>query len=304
MKFVTYLSYLLGVVSLFALLLILSFYLKGEIVWQNRNGTVPPDKMPPLPAIDGDMKPDLLRLGKRRVHTLQCTECHGSDLRGKKRDYAFIPSILASREHYSKRTMARAIKYGVKYDSSRMHPNMPSMQSFYHLNERDLNAIVGYIYSLPEWKSRETKPSNFNRPEPNIRTKVWIGYTHIMNPDLKRPPLAGDTSLTSKAASEDNGRLSYGRYLTQIHCARCHSPSLDGDPGYWQTPDVSIGGAYSLHQFKDLLKKGIGLGDRELGYMTTVSKENLSYLTDYEIASIHAYLKRRMNRQAETASSN
>lgn len=303
MKYLKYIAYLLGFISALALLLILVFYIRGEMEWQHRSGLVPPEKMPPVPSIEDKITSELLSLGKRRVHTLQCTECHGSDLQGKQRDYAYIPNVLASRAHYSKETMARAIKYGVRFDSSRMHPNMPSMQSFYHLNKRDLTAIVNYIYSLPALESDENKESGFGRPEPDFRTKLRIGYTHLMVPDLKRPLLAGDTSVVSKAASKDDGPISYGHYLTQTHCARCHSPNLGGDPGYWQTPDVSIGGAYSLDQFKALLKEGIGLGNRELGYMTTVSKENFSYLTEGEIAAIHDYLKHRINRQAESVPS-
>jgi mono/diheme cytochrome c family protein len=304
MKFVKYFGYLIGFISALALLLILVFYIRGEMEWQHRSGLISPEKMPPLPEVGVEVTEELLSTGKRRVHTLQCTECHGSDLQGKQRDYAFVPNVLASRAYYSKETMALAIKYGVRFDSSRMHPNMPSMQSFYHLNKRDLTAIINYIYSLPALESDENKESGFGRPEPDFGTKLRIGYTHLMVPDLKRPLLAGDTGVASKAANKEDGPISYGNYLTQIHCARCHSPNLGGDPGYWQTPDVSIGGAYSLDQLKALLKEGIGLGNRELGYMTTVSKENLSYLTDEEIAAIHDYLKHRMNRQAETGLDN
>src|SRR6056297_2156198 len=172
MKFLKYFGYLLGFISAFALLLILVFYIRGEMEWQHRSGHVPPEKMPPVPGIENEITPDLLSLGKRRVHTLQCTECHGSDLQGKQRDYAFVPNVLASRAHYNKKTMARAIKYGVRFDSTRMHPNMPSMQSFYHLNKRDLKAIVSYIYSLPPLKSDKINSSEFGRPEPDFRTKI------------------------------------------------------------------------------------------------------------------------------------
>jgi hypothetical protein len=56
---------------------------------------------------------------------------------------------------------------------------------------------------------------------------------------------------------------------------------------------VAVGAAYSPEQFKRLLREGIGLGDRTLGYMTEMAPATLGYFTAAEIEAIHAYLEAR-----------
>jgi hypothetical protein len=48
--------------------------------------------------------------------------------------------------------------------------------------------------------------------------------------------------------------------------------------------------AYDLAQFKHLLRTGRGVGDRDLGLMTEVSRTSFVYMADDEIAAVHTYL--------------
>jgi hypothetical protein len=48
--------------------------------------------------------------------------------------------------------------------------------------------------------------------------------------------------------------------------------------------------AYSPEAFTRLLRTGIAVGARTVGEMTTQSKNNLSRLTDAEIAALYSYL--------------
>jgi hypothetical protein len=54
-----------------------------------------------------------------------------------------------------------------------------------------------------------------------------------------------------------------------------------------------MGQAYPTEDFRHLLRTGKGMGDRELGLMSSVARGDLSHMTDSEIDAIHAYLNER-----------
>jgi len=49
--------------------------------------------------------------------------------------------------------------------------------------------------------------------------------------------------------------------------------------------------AYSPEAFRELMRTGTAVGGRTLGVMTTQSRNNLSHLTDAEIAALYAFLR-------------
>jgi mono/diheme cytochrome c family protein len=91
---------------------------------------------------------------------------------------------------------------------------------------------------------------------------------------------------------------SFGRHLAMTHCSECHGPSLEGgepEPGA-TAPDLTVASAYDLPAFTKLLRSGAPLGGRKLRQMDVVARAELAYLTDEEIAAIHAYLIERAQR--------
>ena len=63
-----------------------------------------------------------------------------------------------------------------------------------------------------------------------------------------------------------------------------------------KAPDLRVAAGYDLAQFKALMRTGRPPDGRDLGLMTTVSKQDFSHLTDAEIDSLHAYLAARAKR--------
>lgn len=236
----------------------------------------------------------LITRGERLSHTLHCTYCHGEKLQGRETEERVSPNLTQSRDNYSDSELAKAIRFGIKKDSSLIGGDMPFEDSYFHLNDRDINSIIAYIRSLPEINN-ENLPSTFghkSETEIGFIDLILGGYAHIFD---GWTPVSEVTYPTSKSALPSDGPVAYGKYLTQTHCARCHGEDLSGNEGYWQTPDVAVGAGYSPDQFKKLLREGKALGDRDIGFMTPLAKKYLSHLTDSEIKAIHAYLQKRVN---------
>jgi mono/diheme cytochrome c family protein len=82
-----------------------------------------------------------------------------------------------------------------------------------------------------------------------------------------------------------------GRYLALSICSECHGPDLSGD----ETPDfvapaLGVVAAYSLEEFRHLMRTGEPIGGRELGLMRVRAQRGLSHLTDSEIEALYEYL--------------
>jgi hypothetical protein len=58
-------------------------------------------------------------------------------------------------------------------------------------------------------------------------------------------------------------------------------------------PNLSIAGAYDFDQFRTLMRTGKAAGNREVGLMSKVARDDFSHLNDAELRSIHGYLKAR-----------
>lgn len=231
----------------------------------------------------------LIARGKRLSKTLHCTYCHGDQLQGRKTEERVSPNITKTRHQYSNAELAKAIRYGLKNDGTVIGGDMPSGESYYHLNDTDTKALIAYIRSLPDL-SNEDLPSTFGHTLSTIEM-IRGGFAHVFfgwEPDV-------DEFINSspRSARPSDGVVIYGRYLAQTHCARCHGEDLSGEGGYWQTADLAVGAGYSPDQFKKLLREGKALGDRDIGFMTNLAKGYLSHLTDSEIQAIHSYLKKR-----------
>ena len=73
-------------------------------------------------------------------------------------------------------------------------------------------------------------------------------------------------------------------------CSLCHGSDLRGGEGMENpAPNLSLAAAFSLEGFTQVLREGIGLGDRELNEMKEAA-ESFRNFTDDEIAALHAYL--------------
>ena len=63
-----------------------------------------------------------------------------------------------------------------------------------------------------------------------------------------------------------------------------------------KAPDLRVAAGYDAAQFRALMRTGRPPSGKDLGLMSTVSKNDFSHLTDSEIDSLHAYLAARAKR--------
>jgi hypothetical protein len=60
-------------------------------------------------------------------------------------------------------------------------------------------------------------------------------------------------------------------------------------------PNLALVVAYTLEDFKRLMREGVPIGDRELGLMKDVAIGRFSHFTDEEIEALHSYLVTLVN---------
>ncbi len=283
-----------GIIVGFIILVAGYFYWESYQLKENYDATIIQNANKRAPSnieISAPLDSTLIARGKRLSSTLHCTYCHGDQLQGRETEERVSPNITKVRHQYSDAELVKAIRYGLKKDGSVIGGDMPSGESYFHLNDTDTKALIAYIRSLPDL-SNENLPSTFGHTLSTFEM-IGGGFAHLFfgwEPDV-------DEFIYSspKSARPSDGVTIYGRYLAQTHCARCHGEDLSGEGGYWQTADLAVGAGYSSDQFKKLLREGKALGDRDIGFMAPLAKEYLSHFTDSEIQAIHSYLQKRAN---------
>jgi mono/diheme cytochrome c family protein len=87
--------------------------------------------------------------------------------------------------------------------------------------------------------------------------------------------------------------LALGRYVAQTACAECHGGTLAGGRGPVAGPDLAITLGYDRAAFTRLMRTGRGIGDRDLGLMSSVARDRFALLTDAEVDALHEYLTAR-----------
>jgi cytochrome c553 len=186
------------------------------------------------------------------------------------------PNLTAAVRKYSDSELAAIIRNGVR-PGGRSMVVMPS-ESFVALTDGDLGRIIAFLKSLPAVAG----------PSPSVSLGP-LGRIGIVTGKFKlAAQLIAETVQPPAATNEE---AAYGRYLAQTTCAHCHGTDLRGasNPDF-TSPDLHIAAAYSPEAFTMLLRTGVPLGERKLGTMGEVARNNLSHLTDAEIAALYSYL--------------
>jgi cytochrome c553 len=96
-----------------------------------------------------------------------------------------------------------------------------------------------------------------------------------------------DTSAIDALRHEENPE---GSYLAYTVCSECHGKDLRGGPDNF-SPTLAVVAAYSLDDFRALMREGVAIGDRELDLMTDVAQSRFRHFTEAEIGSLHGFLK-------------
>lgn len=150
-----------------------------------------------------------------------------------------------------------------------------------HIDDKDLGAIIAFLRAQPATDS--------NLPETHAGLLWRLGI--VLGNPMTAPATANiDQQAEHSRPGHRQSLLANGRYIALSTCTECHAQDLRGYPG--DTPTLAMVAAYSLDDFTRLMRTGIALGDRKLNEMMTgVARGRTAYLTDDEIAALHAYLQ-------------
>jgi mono/diheme cytochrome c family protein len=223
---------------------------------------------------------DLIAEGERVFHIFGCAGCHhdaGNVLfEAPNVGRLIAPNISRRLADYSDDQLVRLIRRGVKHDGTTAIVMPASVLG--RISDQDLAALLSYLRSLSP------------RPDGVTVGTQWgpLGYIALA---------AGKVDLSANIAPADEPPVTRpegreGEYLVSATCRACHDLDSVHDNGFGMvTPPVrAMAKAYSLEDFRHLLRTGEGTSGRQLGLMSEVARSDFSYLTDGEIDAIHQYL--------------
>jgi mono/diheme cytochrome c family protein len=254
--------------------------------------------------------PELIARGEYLVKAADCAACHnapgGKPFTGGlsfKLPFGTIYStnITADKETgigaWSDDDLVRALHQGIAKDGSHLYPAFP-YTSYTGLSRDDIVAIKAYLFSLPAVRAPahpNELPFPFNQRWTMAFWNLVFLDQHRFHPD----PLASE-------------RENRGQYLATAlgHCGECHTPRnigfamalskqfsgamLEGWHAYNITADKTYGiGEWSDKQIGDYLSTGHA-ADRgsAAGPMAEAIANSLQYLTNEDVESLVAYLRR------------
>ena len=236
-----------------------------------------------LVALRADARAGRAEEGKRLSHMFGCAGCHqnaGNMLFEAPHVIRLVaPNLTRIVPEYTDAEFLRLIRTGVRRDGTGVMV-MPSA-TFANMSDDDAASLLAYY--------RSVKPLPDAEPE---GTQIhFIGRVVLA---LGKVPFAAKTAQPNLApvhrpvaTPEDEGA-----YIVKTVCSHCHNLTESHDDGWGMvTPPLAMmGQAYSNEDFHTLMRTGKAMGNREVGLMSDVARQDLSKMTDSEINAIHAYL--------------
>jgi len=236
-----------------------------------------------------DDKAALVRHGERLTHVLGCTGCHGAHLEGTflTKDEPQYGPIYASNlsvevPEYTDAQLDGIIRHGT-HPERKIVWAMPS-QIFQHLSDPDFKALVAYLRTLKPQGTKLPAPQFSVQDKKDIASGVYKPAAQMVRETAQVHPI--DLGPTS----------AFGRYITEVTCAECHGPKVDGAPHapMGRIPNVVVAGGYSRAEFARLMTQGIASGNRKINpVMAGVARTRFSHFTPHERDALYAYLKAR-----------
>lgn len=190
------------------------------------------------------------------------------------------PDLARAVRKYSIEDLERLIRHGVKLDETSVILIMPS-EMFYNLSDKDLGSIVAFLKS--QQPGDEEIPGTKFGP---LGRLLLFFITQMVDTFLAAEMIDHDEPRIDSSSQEP---LTHGRYLALTICTECHGSDLRGAPD-GSAPNLAVAAAYSIENFKMLMRTGVPIGDRELDLMAYVAVRRFSNFTDEEIGALHTYL--------------
>ena len=233
-----------------------------------------------------------IRHGERLTHVLGCTGCHGRQLEGTfiTKDEPQYGPLYASNlsievPEYSDAELDGIIRKGVHPERKTVWA-MPS-EIFQHLSDADTKVLTAFLRTL--------KPIGKKLPSPKFSK---ADKEEIASGEYK--PADQLVRETKGVVPLDLGpQYALGRYITEVTCAECHGPKLEGRPHapMGKIPNLTVAGGYTRAEFEKLMVQGVAAGNRKINpIMAGVARTRFSHFTPHERDSLYAYLKARAER--------
>ena len=222
----------------------------------------------------------LVTEGERAFRIFGCWGCHhdaGNVLfEAPNVGRLVAPNISRRAADYSDDELVRLIRHGVKQDGTTAIV-MPASE-LGRMSDEDVAAVVSYVRSLPQRSDEVTSSTEWGPLGYIALASGKVDLSAAIAPQIEPP-------VTRPKDGE-------GEYLVSGICRGCHELDSAYDNGFgMKTPPLrAMVKAYSLDQFRHLMRTGEGAGGRDLGTMTRVAQTGFSYFTDGEIDAIHQYL--------------
>jgi len=222
-----------------------------------------------------------------RLASIYCAHCHKEDFGGGK----FIEMPLATLDArnltrgkgsstgaYTDADWVRTLRHGVRPDGRSINI-MPS-DSFAHLSDADLGAIVGYLKGAPP-VDRETRERSYT-----LLGKILVGAGQF---DQSFPALVIDPAAPRPAAPDKGVSIAHGEYVvTSFGCRHCHGDDFSGrkpgDPDSPFAPNLTQGGGLRAWNEETFLQMA---RTRQSEHMPW---SGLRAMSDDELRSVWRYL--------------
>ena len=237
-------------------------------------------------AVPGDRA--TIAEGERLARLRGCMGgCHGEGVNGNvffdvpDGTRVVAPDLGLIASSYSTAELENVIRHGIRPDGTSVILPMPSTM-FYHLSDQDLGAIIAYLRSQPP--GEEAVPDTRIGP---LARLFFFYYKQELETILAAERIVHDAPRLMPATGEP---LAHGRYLAMTVCTECHGDDLRGGLDDF-APSLAVVVAYSLDDFRKLMRTGEPIGGRELDLMARVAASRFSYFTDLEIEHLHDYLR-------------
>jgi cytochrome c553 len=206
--------------------------------------------------------------------------CHGTtgeggadDIDGIHRNTA--PTLSQVVPLYSDEELARLIRYGVKRDGRSAVGMYAGV--LWPLGDQDLINIFAHLRRQP------ARP-----PVPRRHELTFRGRLALVTGEWKVSADQVDRSAPRWGELPLDDAFARGRYLASIVCSECHGADFNGSE-LEGAPSLVILAAYSLEQFRHLIRTGKPIDGRDIPKMSWLPDVDF---TEQEIEDLYVFLRR------------
>lgn len=248
------------------------------VVTESMLRTDPPAVALQVPA-HGDAE-----VGARLAFVFGCRTCHQADMRGQvlfQEDLMFrvvAPNVSVAVQDYSDAELVRLLRTNTRRNG-RVAVGMPA-QAFQRLDDETVGHLLAWLRTLTPVAAEPLPATQLYLP---VRGAILAG-AYPIDEIRGNPPEAA-------AVLADRHHPDRGRRLLQGVCGECHGTDFAGSEGMG-APALAVARAYSLEQFRRLMREGIVLAgtDSASGLMSGVARARFAHLADDEIEAMWRHL--------------